>query len=62
MRELKFREVIRLTDGGVEFHYWGFVDHKGQKSTDCFVGPISPLNHSDQFTGLLDKNGKPIFE
>ena len=63
MKEIKFRiwdEVYK------EFRYWGFVD----PDRDVFVG--LPQNsridinycrkHSEQFTGLLDKNGKEIYE
>lgn len=53
-RELKFRQFLNG-----EFHYWGYVDN----------GFISPLNNSEaqglksqQFTGLLDKSGKEIWE
>jgi len=47
MRPLKFRQLVNG-----EWHYWGFIDK------DAFVGPVSPVLPSYQFTGLCDKKGK----
>ncbi len=53
MRQIKFREF--LPDGRPsQFHYWGLVDGN-------FIGPSNFKNKQDQFTGLLDKNGKEIY-
>ncbi len=59
-REIKFRIFL-----GKRFFYWGFIG-------DSFVGlPNSTeeqltmeelKNRSQRFTGLLDKNGKEIYE
>jgi uncharacterized phage protein (TIGR01671 family) len=51
MREIKFRQWINN-----KFHYWGY---HGQ---DSFIGPVTPIIESQQFTGLHDKNGKEIYE
>jgi uncharacterized phage protein (TIGR01671 family) len=51
MREIKFRQFING-----KFHYWG------NKNQDCFIGPVTPIIESQQFTGLKDKNGKEIYE
>ena len=51
MREIKFRQFING-----KFHYWG------NKNQDCFIGPVTPVIESQQFTGLLDRNGKEIYE
>ncbi len=52
MRDIKFREYR----GNAKFHYWGLME-EGK-----FIGPCSPNSIAQQFTGLYDKNGTPIFE
>ncbi len=54
MRNLKFRQFL---DG--KFHYWGYIDK-------AFISPLTNTEahdlESQQFTGLLDKSGKEIYE
>lgn len=60
MREVKFRQPIFENGKFSRFHYWGFV-RDGE-----FTGVVSPIEdarkNSQQFTGLLDRNGREIYE
>lgn len=52
MREIKFREYR----GDGKWHYWGLLE------PGKFIGPCSPNSIVQQFTGLIDSNGKEIYE
>ena len=61
-RGIKFRQIIVDKNGKFKsFAYWGFIDNE-------FISPAFQSGHpstakeSDQFTGLLDKSGKEIYE
>lgn len=61
MKTIKFRQPIRDRDGKfIEWFYWGFIDGD-------FITPALQSNgldtrpESQQFTGILDKNGKEIY-
>jgi hypothetical protein len=60
MREIKFRQPEFEQGIFKRFHYWGFVRPRE------FTGVIPPIEiaheQSQQFTGLLDKAGREIYE
>jgi len=48
-------QSIETNEGNSFWHYWGFID-------GGFTSPQNNKIESQQFTGLLDKSGKEIFE
>lgn len=63
MREIKFRQPIFVKGKFAYWHYWGFI------SDGHFSGPETNSStidraqgQSQQFTGLYDRNGVPIYE
>ena len=63
MRELKFRQPI-YTNGIFErWHYWGFIgEHYAGPASGISISLSEAKDSSQQFTGLHDKNGVPIYE
>jgi uncharacterized phage protein (TIGR01671 family) len=58
MREIKFRQRTQSD----RFHYWGFLDGGFYAPSLTNESLSDALEHSQQFTGLKDKNGKEIYE
>lgn len=62
MREIKFRQPVYTREKFSGWHYWGYTTNE----LGFFTSPLSSNNgeikESYQFTGLLDKNGKEIYE
>ena len=56
-REIKFRQ--RNKNNG-SFYYWGFVN--GEWKQPIIQDNYHAPEESDQYTGLLDINGKEIYE
>jgi hypothetical protein len=61
MRTIKYRQPISERHGG-GWHYWGYIEG----NLNSFIGPLSSndgtIRESYQSTGILDANGKEIFE
>lgn len=56
-REIKFRQ---WSEQNKKFFYWGYVDRGFSSPTT--VNGQALTTPSEQFTGLLDKNGVEIYE
>jgi len=62
MREIKFRFYDEQLK---KFHYWGFIGNSFVGLTNNNYNPKSLMEQeeqSQQFTGLVDKLGKEIYE
>lgn len=64
MREIKFRAIIQVSEGKYQTHFF---------TLNAFIKPLFSMrelimpwlkagNEPDRYTGLKDKNDKPIFE
>jgi len=49
-REIKFRQKTKDS-----WHFWGYIGND-------FISPMNGIKESMQYTGLLDKNDKEIYE
>jgi len=56
MREIKYRQPLFYNGHFRKFHYWGDIDGGFQSPVAGNLG-----RNSQEYTGLLDKNGKEVF-